>query len=120
MARPREYDGRRVDTKVRLRPDHVDLIKAYEDQHGPGQRNKIIEAALDRFFGIRATRPKLAVTPAPDAKLGGPTPKGKTRTAPRLPHVGEEQATQSEARTPSPVGTVAQGKKTRVTPRSRR
>lgn len=79
MPRPQEY-GPRVDTKVRLRADHARLLQEASQDRGLG-RNRLIEMALDQFFGIRATAPKLQASP----KEVTPIPKtSTTRRRPRL------------------------------------
>lgn len=98
MARPRTYAETRVDTKVRLRQDHVDLLRSAQEERGLG-RNKVIEMALDAFFGIKSTAPKLQRTPvAPD--LGPSSPEKPSRTSPRLQRPAAAMEAQSAARTP--------------------
>lgn len=89
MARPKKYQDGRIDTKVRLRADHRDLLDR-ECEARRVSRNVLIEAALDRYFGIRATAPRLA-KPDPGQALNGPRATTPARVAPRVPHVGEAQ-----------------------------
>lgn len=79
MARPKQYDGKRADTKVRLRPDHADLLRQAVEERGLS-RNRLIEMALDAFFDIRSTSPRLQKSP----KEVTPIPKTTTRRSPRL------------------------------------
>lgn len=99
MARPQEYDGPRVDTKVRLRPDHARLLREAIEERGIG-RNRLIELALDQFFGIRSTSPKLKRTPA-DPNLQAARAASTTRTSPRLRRPGQEMVDQAEAAAPA-------------------
>lgn len=117
MVRPKEYDNR-IDTKVRLRQDHVDRLAAHEAESGLA-RNRIIEQALDVFFGIRTRRPKLVTSPPPDVSIGKGSGKKATKRTPHLARLGEEYAAQSEARSARPTPQVATPK-TRVRPRSAR
>lgn len=109
MARPTEYAAPRIDTKVRLREDHRDLLAAAQIERGVG-RNRLVEIALDEFFGLtsRARAPRMP-RPAPDQALGGPTrSQGSSRTSPRVQQVGTAQAEQAEAKDVTP------GRPTRV------
>lgn len=97
MARHAEY-APRVDTKVRLRQDHVDLLKAEGERRGLG-RNRLIEAALDAYFGLTPTGPRLQTAPAdPSLTQGGP--RKASRVAPRLGKTADAMEAQSATRTP--------------------
>lgn len=90
MPRPQTKDSDRLDTKVRLARRHEQAIKAYEAEHGPGQRNSIIERGLDLFFGLQpAIRPRLT-SPDPGGMIGGES-KANTRVRPGLTHATSEQ-----------------------------
>lgn len=104
MARPKQYTEKRLDTKVRLREDHRRLLAEYEEENGVG-RNRVIELALDRFFDLRSTAPRLKRAPA-DPKIVKPgAAAGTTRTRPRIAHVGEAAQAQAE-RNAAPVPVV--------------
>lgn len=98
MARPTEYDGTRVDTKVRLRADHARLLKDASEERGLG-RNRLVEMALDAFFGLTAVGPRLAKMPT-DPDLSQGTPKTPPRARPRLQSSGSAMEAQSARRTP--------------------
>ena len=97
MPRPQEY-APRVDTKVRLRVDHADLLKAEVESRGIG-RNRLIEMALDQFFGLTPTGPRMP-RPDPAAKLTQGGPRKPSRVSPRLGKGAEAMEAQSESRTP--------------------
>ena len=97
MARPQEY-VRRVDTKVRLREDHADLLKTEGDKRGLG-RNRLIEMALDQFFGLTPHGPRMPkADPATRLAQGGP--RKPSRVSPRLGKASDAMEAQSESRTP--------------------
>lgn len=98
MPKPKRYDDR-VETKVRLRTDHHAKLQAMTETDPSVSRNRIIEAALDEFFGKK--RPRLTPTPAAGTKLGQ-APRGASRTAPRIQSIGEAQQADAERRAPSP------------------
>lgn len=99
MARPQEYEGPRVDTKVRLRPDHARLLREASDERGLG-RNRLVEMALDAFFGIKSTAPKLKRTPVDPNLQGGPRPRSTARVSTRLARPGQAFENQAEAAAP--------------------
>lgn len=98
MPRPAEYDQERIDTKVRLRPDHARLLREASQERGLG-RNRLVEAALDAFFGITPTGPRLARMPK-DPNIVTGTPKTAPRVSPRVRKTGSAMEAQSRARTP--------------------
>ena len=95
MPRPAEYDQDRVDTKVRLRADHVRLLREAQEERGLG-RNRLVEMALDAFFGITPTGPRMPRPPAaPNLSQG--SPKTAPRVTTRLSRPGQAMAARSEA-----------------------
>lgn len=97
MARPPEY-APRVDTKVRLRADHAALLRTEGEKRTLG-RNRLIEMALDQFFGITPTGPRLK-TADPAAPLAQGGPRKPSRVTPRIGKASDALEAQSEARTP--------------------
>lgn len=112
MPRPTQYT-RRLDTKVRIRQDQAEALAAKVEETGLS-RNRLVEQALDAFLG-GTVKPRLQRAPA-DPRIVRSTQGAKARTKPRIAHVGEALADQSEGlvagRLPSP-----QAQKTRRAPR---
>ncbi len=105
MPRPTEYHGRRVDTKARIREDQVAALAAKVAETGLS-RNRLIEQAIDLLLtGPKGRSPRLKSAPANPRIVGG-AQGSKARTQPRIAHVGEALADQSEGlvagRLPSP------------------
>lgn len=88
---PRQTYTPRVDTKVRLRQDHADLLARAVDETGLS-RNRLIEIALDGYF--KPVQPRMP-RPTPDQELGQGDSRGTSRTQPRVQRIGEAQAAAS-------------------------
>lgn len=114
MPRPTTYKAKRVDTKVRIRQDQADALAARVDETGLS-RNRLVEQALDAFLTGGPKKPRLQRAPA-DPRVVKSSAASKARTQPRIAHVGEALADQSEGlaagRLPSPSSP-----KTRRSPR---
>lgn len=82
MGRPTTYEDTRVDTKVRLRTDHARLLKEETDRGGLS-RNRLIERALDQFFGLNGPRLQHAQAD-PTMVRPGVEPEVEPRTRPRI------------------------------------
>lgn len=96
MARPRTYQDDRIDTKVRLRPDHHAKLEAMASEDPSVSRNKIIEQALDLLFARPKPHPTIVTSPAPDQKFGKADKPEAARVEPRVSNPSRVMADRPE------------------------
>lgn len=94
MPRPTEYPQRRVDTKVRIREDQVDALAAKVEETGLS-RNRLVEQAIDLLLKGGGRKPRLKSAPA-DPRIVAGAQGANARTKPRIAHVGQALADQSQ------------------------